>query len=767
MKAFLHFICTKTSLEKSDLQNLLRSVVLSLLTFIIFFNVQSAEASNTKERRELNLKVDITTTTVDPIPVICTNSSSVTLSATVSPDPAGGTIQFQIDGTNAGTSVAVSGGIASLIYNPSSLVPGNHPVVAIFSGNGSVSGSTSSSVLLIVNGINPGLIAKGASAQGPACSSLNPNITLIPNGTTSKAATGNGTIAYLWQQSIDDGLTWTDTEGTAAIPSNTNVQFNPKSMTVTTRLRRVATSTLNSIVCIAYSNELEYIVYPTPIVASIIAATYNVCEGSTLQLTNVTPGGVWSSNNLASVTIDALGLIKGISASASTNATVSYKVTDGNGCSKTVNRGITVKALPELTSKTLLCNGETINLNPVSGGIWISNNPAVATVTNAGLATAITIGSASFTYTSNTAPRCANTTQMTNVVASPLATITPENFTICAGQAVTIKGNVTAAGNWTVTLNDGSTAIGTDNGSSEFEVNPATSQDYKIISLSSSSCNAKPGDLTGITSVIVQAVPVAPGTSSLVEYCKDVVANPFTATGADLLWYNVITGGTGGNTAPLPQTSIAGNIDYYVSQTVDGCESVRAKITVTVKDNCPPLPVTLIKFSLKNDENTVLINWKTTSEMNSSRFEIERSINAVKGFIKIATILSLNNKSGADYNYTDLHAIQNETNYYRLKMIDFDETFAYSRIQDIKPNNISITEIYPNPVSTYLNIKTYDWQNVISIKIRDANDRLISELSGQDLAQKLEITNLSDAIYFIEIIRKTGKSEFKRFMVAH
>jgi hypothetical protein len=162
-----------------------------------------------------------------------------------------------------------------------------------------------------------------------------------------------------------------------------------------------------------------------------------------------------------------------------------------------------------------------------------------------------------------------------------------------------------------------------------------------------------------------------------------------------------------------------------------------------------------------------LINWKTTSEINSSRFEIERSIYPVKGFVKIATILSLDNKSGADYHYTDLNAIQTETSYYRLKMVDFDETFAYSRIQDITPDIVSVTEIYPNPVLVYLNIKTYDWQNITGIKIRDVNARLMSELSGGKLAQKLEITNLSDGLYFIEIKRKTGKSEFKRFIVAH
>ena len=176
-----------------------------------------------------------------------------------------------------------------------------------------------------------------------------------------------------------------------------------------------------------------------------------------------------------------------------------------------------VKALPELISRDFICNGETFNLSPGSGGVWVSNNLSVATVTSAGLVTAVSTGTVSFTYTNNTAPRCANTTQLSTVVASPLTEITSENFEICVGQPVIIRGNVTATGNWTVTLNDGSTATGTDNGIFEIIVNPVSNQDYKITSLTSSSCNAKPTDLTGMTSVIIKSdCPPMPVT--LVEF---------------------------------------------------------------------------------------------------------------------------------------------------------------------------------------------------------------------------------------------------------
>ncbi|MGV3589591.1 MAG: gliding motility-associated C-terminal domain-containing protein [Adhaeribacter sp.] len=60
------------------------------------------------------------------------------------------------------------------------------------------------------------------------------------------------------------------------------------------------------------------------------------------------------------------------------------------------------------------------------------------------------------------------------------------------------------------------------------------------------------------------------------------------ATGTNLLWYTTATGGTGSATAPTPNTTQFGVQEYWVSQTVSGCTSARAKITVTIADKIAP-----------------------------------------------------------------------------------------------------------------------------------------------------------------------------------
>ncbi len=82
--------------------------------------------------------------------------------------------------------------------------------------------------------------------------------------------------------------------------------------------------------------------------------------------------------------------------------------------------------------------------------------------------------------------------------------------------------------------------------------------------------------------VIVSPKPAPPVVSSPVNLCQFTTPLPLTATGQDLLWYNVPTGGTGMPTPPSPPTGYEATMTYYVVQTLNGCESDRAAIQVNV-----------------------------------------------------------------------------------------------------------------------------------------------------------------------------------------
>src|SRR5690606_32702553 len=72
------------------------------------------------------------------------------------------------------------------------------------------------------------------------------------------------------------------------------------------------------------------------------------------------------------------------------------------GCLSTANNAITVLSRPvvSVTGPTPICAGSFSQLSPNTGGTWISQNPAIATVNNSGLVTGTNQGVATFVFTS-------------------------------------------------------------------------------------------------------------------------------------------------------------------------------------------------------------------------------------------------------------------------------------------------------------------------------------------------------------------------------
>ncbi|MHA4736829.1 T9SS type A sorting domain-containing protein [Dyadobacter sp. MSC1_007] len=110
-----------------------------------------------------------------------------------------------------------------------------------------------------------------------------------------------------------------------------------------------------------------------------------------------------------------------------------------------------------------------------------------------------------------------------------------------------------------------------------------------------------------------------PTATSPVEYCLNEKASPLTATGTDLKWYTIPTGGSALSTTPTPATNVVGTTRYYVSQTVNGCESrQRKEVAVVVKNPSTKPTVTATINLCQNSTATALtatgteLQWYTT-----------------------------------------------------------------------------------------------------------------------------------------------------------
>ncbi len=110
-----------------------------------------------------------------------------------------------------------------------------------------------------------------------------------------------------------------------------------------------------------------------------ITGPVQVCQGTTISLSNTATGGMWSSSDTTIASVDAAGMVFG---RAPGNATIMYTATSATCGSLTAEHAITVLMAPyagTIAGPGGTCVGQTITLTASNtGGTWVNKYPAIA-----------------------------------------------------------------------------------------------------------------------------------------------------------------------------------------------------------------------------------------------------------------------------------------------------------------------------------------------------------------------------------------------------
>ena len=166
------------------------------------------------------------------------------------------------------------------------------------------------------------------------------------------------------------------------------------------------------------------------------------------------------------------------------------------------------------------------------------------------------------------------------------------------------------------------------------------------------------------------------------------------------------------------------------------------------------LPVTLLNFKCyRLNEIQVKLEWQTASEINTSHFNIQRSIDGIN-FESIGTV---NAKGAGNYTFTDQAPPPPNGGiiYYRLQVVDKNGALSYSEIKELSITNYSLS-IAPNPAKDFVNV----WG-------RDIKEIIISDISGRiilsTIKTKINVSNLTKGVYFFNI-KTSNNMEVKKFI---
>jgi len=351
--------------------------------------------------------------------------------------------------------------------------------------------------------------------------------------------------------------------------------------------------------------------------AQTITTTFTsttLCSAGTVTVTFTTTGSFSATNQFTAQLSDASGSFSGSIAVGTTTtggtitASIPASVPVGSGykirvvssapfrIGSTGAGTLTVGSRPSAPSVSIpspICSGDTppvLSATPSGGGSlrWYGTNAISGSPTlSAPVATNVAPGATY--YVSQVVGGCESERSaiVVSVKSRPSAPATnPVSY--CVGQTPSpLSAQVSSGGtlNWYGTNATGGTATATQLP----QVSTVGSQTYYV----SQTVNGCEGPRAGLI-VTTNAYPAAPTltTTTTATYCEGVTPQPLSATGQNLRWYGTnATGGTPSSTPSSVNTNQPGITNYYVTQTVNNCESARLAIPVEVKDT-PNAPAT-------------------------------------------------------------------------------------------------------------------------------------------------------------------------------
>ncbi|WP_153799180.1 ELWxxDGT repeat protein [Foetidibacter luteolus] len=224
-----------------------------------------------------------------------------------------------------------------------------------------------------------------------------------------------------------------------------------------------------------------------------------------------------------------------------------------------------------------------------------------------------------------------------------------------------------------------------------------------------------------------------------------------------------------GDAKVLPITRVPLTFQYvYNNQLYFNCvdsssDNVRFKNLYKLGETVKTLPLSLIEFKARLEKNTVLLTWRTSSEINSSHFSILQSTDGAvfKCIGKVTAAGSATNPQSYRFNDNNVLSVNADVLYYRLQMFDKDGRYKYSEIEPVRLKNLAPrVSVFPNPVANILNV---------AVKVGQVEDVYVSiiDIKGAVLFQKrasnpapdftiaIDVSQLPAGIYYLSL--KTSK----------
>lgn len=208
------------------------------------------------------------------------------------------------------------------------------------------------------------------------------------------------------------------------------------------------------------------------------------------------------------------------------------------------------------------------------------------------------------------------------------------------------------------------------------------------------------------------------------------------------------------NVAPVTTTgSLVNTTSHYIYN------DLITPVTFSAVTAAQPgaLPVTLLEFTAKKEGSAASLTWSTTYESNSDYFNVEHSSNA-KDWNTFSKITAANQSNGLK-NYVFSHILPAAgANYYRLKMVDKDQSYAYSTIRALHFEQSYQVSIHPNPAVEKVRISMDHWENIATVKLLNAQGTTLLAFYKKPLSNEINMKDFPAGLYVVQLHLNDGST---------
>ncbi|HTI93376.1 MAG TPA: T9SS type A sorting domain-containing protein [Puia sp.] len=190
--------------------------------------------------------------------------------------------------------------------------------------------------------------------------------------------------------------------------------------------------------------------------------------------------------------------------------------------------------------------------------------------------------------------------------------------------------------------------------------------------------------------------------------------------------------------------------------------------------HCIPLPVNFLDLTAIKENSNVLLTWEVAHEINTQYYIVERSIDGINFSSIGSTSFKEGPATGNIYQFTDVNVTGTGGSlYYRIRELDTDGQFIYSKVVSVRLNNLSGKfSVYPNPSQSSVTVSfSCVSSGPVSLRLFDMKGSLLwqqqySASAGQNNVQIDCIRNIPPGTYILQWFDGL-KPEQVKIMVTH